>query len=54
VHGLAPAVLGKADLQRALGRYQFAQNLVFLRQATALLQQQDRATPPLARRDGGT
>jgi hypothetical protein len=32
VHGLAPAVLGEADLQRALGRHQLAQHLVFLRQ----------------------
>ena len=51
VHGLAPAVLGEADLQRPLGRHQLAQHLVLLRQAPALLQQQHRAPPPLTGRD---
>jgi len=51
MHRLAPAVFGKADLQRALGRHQLAQHLVFLRQPSALLQQQHRAAPPITSRD---
>ena len=52
VHGLAPAVLGQADLPRTLGRHQLAQDLVPLGQPPALLQQQQRTPPTFAGRHG--